>query len=108
MHPGVIFESNAIARYVARLRRDTELSGRSFFETAQVDSWIDFCSHEVELPASLWIYPVLGWMSFKPAVHEKCAPDLHKALATLERHLLSRTFLVGEAVTLAVSMPNAG
>lgn len=33
---GVLFESSAIARYVARIRRDTELLGRSFFEAGQV------------------------------------------------------------------------
>ncbi|CAN0447760.1 unnamed protein product, partial [Hapterophycus canaliculatus] len=32
---GPIFESNAIGRYVARMRRDTELYGVSFFESAQ-------------------------------------------------------------------------
>ena len=37
---GVIFESNAIARFVAKIRRDTELSGRTFFEAAQVDAWL--------------------------------------------------------------------
>ena len=33
---GCICESNAIARYIGRMRRDTELYGVSFFETAQV------------------------------------------------------------------------
>ena len=47
---GSIFESNAIARYVARVRRDTELYGATFFESGQIDSWIDFCCHELELP----------------------------------------------------------
>lgn len=46
---GSIFESNAIARYVARIRRDSELYGVSFLESGQVDSWIDFCSHDIEL-----------------------------------------------------------
>lgn len=32
---GSIFESNAVARYVARMRRDSELCGVSFFESAQ-------------------------------------------------------------------------
>ena len=32
---------------------------------------------------------------------DKATADLHAALATLERHLLPRTFVVGEAVTLA-------
>lgn len=53
---GSIFESNAIARYVARIRNDTELYGTSFFESAQVDSWIDFCSHDIELVRILNLY----------------------------------------------------
>lgn len=57
---GALFESNAIARYVARMRRDTELYGATFFESGQVDSWIDFCSHELELAATMWLYPVIG------------------------------------------------
>jgi elongation factor 1-gamma len=110
-----------------------------------VDAWVDFSSHEVELPASMWVFPVLGYTEFNKAgeycaacdgvrgplprhlrhslaspahplptplaaacpaslpraVHDKAVEDLNKALATLERHLLSRTFVVGEAVTLA-------
>lgn len=46
---GTIFESNAIARYVARIRRDTELYGSTFFESGQVDSWIDFSANDIEL-----------------------------------------------------------
>ena len=97
----MLTESNAIARFVARIRRDTELYGRTFFEAAQVDSWVDFTAHEVELPATMWIYPVLGYMEHKPAVAEKAAADLHSALAVLEAHLTPRTYLVGEAITLA-------
>jgi elongation factor 1-gamma len=48
---GSIFESNAIARYVARIRSDTGLVGASFFESGLVDSWIDFCSHDVSMHA---------------------------------------------------------
>ena len=59
---GALFESNAIARYVARMRRDTELYGVSFFESGQVDSWIDFSTHELELAATMWLYPVIGYM----------------------------------------------
>ena len=35
----------------------------------QVDSWLDFCSNELEVPASSWLYPVLGYSPFVPAVH---------------------------------------
>mmetsp|Transcript_20433 Transcript_20433/g.33572 ORF Transcript_20433/g.33572 Transcript_20433/m.33572 type:complete len:437 (+) Transcript_20433:91-1401(+) len=98
---GSIFESNAIARYVARMRRDTELYGVSFFESAQVDSWIDFSTQEVELPATMWFYPVIGYMPFNPLATEKAKTDLAKALGVLEGHLLDKTYLVGDKITLA-------
>ena len=68
---GVLFESNAIARYIARIRRDTELLGTSFFASGQVDAWVDFASHDVELPATLWVYPIFGWSEYNHKVHEK-------------------------------------
>jgi elongation factor 1-gamma len=98
---GCIFESNAIARYVARMRRDTEIYGATFFESAQIDSWIDFCAHELELPATMWFYPVFGYMPFNAAATAKAKEDLNKALATLDAHLLHRTYLVGDTMTLA-------
>ena len=66
---GPIFESNAIARYVARLRKDCDLYGRTFYESALVDSWIDFCAHELELPCTLWVYPIIGYMPFQAAAY---------------------------------------
>jgi len=96
---GVVFESNAIARYVARARRDTELTGVTFIETAQVDSWIDFSAHELELPSSIWTYPVLGYMPFNLDAYNKAQKDMAAALKKLNDHLLLRTFLVGEKVS---------
>jgi hypothetical protein len=37
----------------------------------QVDAWVDFASHDVELPATLWVYPILGWADFNAKVHDK-------------------------------------
>jgi elongation factor 1-gamma len=62
---------------------------------------MDFCTTEVELPASLLTYPILGLAEAKAGVAEAAGAELRKALAVLERHLLSRTYLVGEAITLA-------
>jgi len=98
---GAIFESNAISRYVARLRRDTELTGASFFDSAQVDSWIDFCSHDLELPASIWFYPVLGYMPYNEAATANAKSQLARALTVLNNHLADNTYLVGNKVTLA-------
>ncbi|CAN0411698.1 unnamed protein product, partial [Phaeothamnion confervicola] len=98
---GSLFESNAIARYVARMRRDTELCGVGFFQSGAVDSWIDFCSHELELPATVWYYPVIGYMPYNDAAAAKAKADLATALGALEKHLLDKTYLVGDKITLA-------
>jgi len=74
---GVIFESNAIARYIARLRRDTGLTGNgSIAEEASVDSWCDFSSNELELPACVWWYPAAGYMPFQKAAYVSAYPSL--------------------------------
>ncbi len=98
---GAIFESNAIARFIARTRPDAELMGKTFFESAQVDSWIDFSAHELELPATLWFYPVLGTIQANPAITNKAKNDLANGLKVLEAHLADKTYLVGHKVTLA-------
>eukprot|EP01034_Spumella_vulgaris_P026549 gene26549-33147_t len=98
---GSIFESNAIARFVARIRQDTGLTGSTLVESAQVDSLIDFNSHEIELPATLWFYPVLGSLPFNSAATEKAKADLAKALKVLDNHLADKTYLVGHKITLA-------
>ena len=64
---GVIFESNAIARFIAKIRRDTGLTGNGLYEEAAIDSWVDFAANELELPASVWFYPALGYMPFQKA-----------------------------------------
>jgi elongation factor 1-gamma len=98
---GALSESNAIARYVARYQRDSELYGCTFFESGQVDSWVDFCSHDLELPVSMWIYPVLGYIPYNAATTGKAKGDVARALQVLENHLADKTYLVGHKITLA-------
>jgi elongation factor 1-gamma len=98
---GAIFESNAIARYVARLRKDSEIYGRTFYESALIDSWVDFCAHELELPCTMWVYPIIGYMPFNAAASAKAKEHVTDALDSLERHLVDKTYIVGDAITLA-------
>jgi len=97
----VIFESNAIARFLAKIRSDTGLYGGSVMESAAIDSWVDFAANEVELPASIWFYPVAGYMSFSQEAYTKAKDDVAKALSILNNHLLTCTYLVGNQITLA-------
>lgn len=98
---GAVFESNAIARYIARMRSDTELMGRSFFERALVDSWMDFAQQELEVAVTQWIYPIQGYLEYSADAEEQAEEDVAEALSVLNAHLKYRTFLVGDAVTLA-------
>jgi len=99
---GVIFESNAIARFIAKLRRDTGLTGNgSIVEESVVDSWLDFSSNNLDLPGCVWWYPTAGYMPFQKDAYEKAKVDLSKGLAILDKHLLHKTYLVNDQVTLA-------
>ncbi|CAK9815139.1 Elongation factor 1-gamma [Anthophora plagiata] len=75
-----ITESNAIAYYVANDQlRDSEI-----------------------LPASCaWVFPLLGIMPYNKQNVEHAKDDVKKALTALNSHLLTRTYLVGERLTLA-------
>lgn len=98
---GCIFESGAIARYVARLRDDANLLGATNFQKAQVDQWIDFCTNEVEPARGIWLYPILGYLSYNEKAYTEAKKELSNSLRVLNDHLLNNTYLVGNSVTLA-------
>lgn len=98
---GVLLESNAIMRHLARHRNDTQLFGSSFFEHAQVDSWVDWCQNELEIPVTMWLFPLFGFMAPNPKQVGKAREDTKKAMKVLENHLRLRTFMVGRQITLA-------
>jgi len=80
---------------------DSGLLGATLLESAQIDSWMDFSSHNIELPATLWFYPVLGFMPFNTSVTARAKADLSKALKVIDDHLRDSTYLVGHKITLA-------
>jgi elongation factor 1-gamma len=100
----VLFESTSIARFIARLRRDTGLTGDgSIAQEAAVDQWCDFATNKLELPACVWWYPVAGYMPFQQLAYNKSKEDLRNALKILNAHLKEgkSEFLVNDQVTLA-------
>jgi len=98
---GPIWESNAIARYISRLRPDKHLLGHSFYEQGLVDQWVDFSTTELEPARALWLYPILGYMEFNQQAYQAAKKDTTNALSILNMHLLTHTYLVGNQVTLA-------
>lgn len=98
---GCIFTSNAIARYIARCRADTALCGKCFDDEGQIDTWLEFCTHEVEVPLMTWVYPVLGLMEDDPKATNEAQSDVKKAIKVLEAQLQATEYLVGDFVSLA-------
>ncbi|CAN0909697.1 Elongation factor 1-gamma 2 [Linum grandiflorum] len=98
---GPIFESNAIARYVTKLKADNALYGSSLIEYGHIEQWIDFASMEIDANVAKWLYPRLGFVPFLAPAEEYAISALKRALDALNSYLATTTFLVGDSVTLA-------
>ncbi|KAL5704160.1 hypothetical protein ACHQM5_022628 [Ranunculus cassubicifolius] len=100
---GPIFESNAIARYVTRLKENNPLYGSSLIDYAHIEQWIDFAATEIDNNIARWFYPRAGYggIPYLPPAEEAAITALKRSLGALNTHLATNTFLVGHAVTLA-------
>uniref|UniRef100_G3Q0K3 Eukaryotic translation elongation factor 1 gamma n=1 Tax=Gasterosteus aculeatus aculeatus TaxID=481459 RepID=G3Q0K3_GASAC len=92
-----LFESNAIAHFLS----NEALRGASPQAAAQVLQWVSFADSEIIPPASAWVFPTLGIMQFNKQATEQAKEDVKRAFTVLNQHLNTRTFLVGERVSLA-------
>jgi elongation factor 1-gamma len=95
---GALFTAVAAARFVAK---DANLNGSSAFEAAEVDQWINFATQEIATPAAVWVFPILGFIQNHPAATPVAKEDVKKVLQVLNTHLTTKTFLVGERISLA-------
>merc|ERR1712025_1224336 len=94
----LLTESNAIAYYVANdeLRGGSDAAAR-----AQVVQWMCMADNEILPAACTWVFPTMGIMQYNKTATERAKEDIKAVLKTLNGHLLTRTFLVGERLSLA-------
>ncbi|NWI41125.1 EF1G factor, partial [Picathartes gymnocephalus] len=92
-----VFESNAIAYYVST----EELRGSTPEAAAAVLQWVNFADSDVVPPASTWVFPTLGILHYNKQATEVAKDEVRRVLGVLDGHLRTRTFLVGERVSLA-------
>lgn len=97
---GNISGTNTILRYLAH-SANGQLYGTNAAENAQVDQWLEWTILDVDLPTAAWLYPIKGFIVNNPAATNKAKGDVRKALQLLNDHLATRTFLVGQRVSLA-------
>ncbi|XP_041090536.1 elongation factor 1-gamma-like isoform X2 [Polyodon spathula] len=92
-----ICESNAIAHYVGT----DALRGIGPKDSALVQQWVSYADGAIIPAVANWVYPTLGASAYNKQASEKAQADLQGALSFLNEHLQTRTFLVGERVSLA-------
>lgn len=68
---------------------------------AQVVQWMCMADNDILPAACTWVFPTLGIMQFNKNATDRAKDDVKAVLQTLNDHLLTRTYLVGESVTLA-------
>jgi elongation factor 1-gamma len=93
-----LFEANSIAYYVSneQLRGGSSHEGRT-----QVVQWVNFGSLDLASAVASWVYPALSLVESTPQNVQRAQEDLRKLFHCLDEHLRTRTYLVGERLSLA-------
>jgi len=92
-----LFETMAIASYVG----SDALRGSSVSASAQITQWCNTADQRVLPSACQWLYPCYGLMPNNKNVITKAKESIKSFMATLNALLESKTYLVGEYVSLA-------
>jgi len=93
-----LFESDAIAYYVANKQLR---GGDNSLHQAQVAQYVSFAQNEVLPAACTWVFPTMGIMQFNKTSTDRAKVEVKAAMEALNKVLLTKTYLVGERITLA-------
>jgi len=92
-----IFDSNAIAYAVA----NEALRGKTSLQQSQVLMWIQFSETELLPTITQLVFPVMGLTPMNKSVQGKAMTSIKSQLGVLNSHLKTKTFMVGERISLA-------
>ena len=68
---------------------------------ATVHSFVKMAANELSPVATAWLYPIWGYAKYDESATNQAKENCKRFLTFLNSHLASRTFLVGDRVTLA-------
>lgn len=101
---GIIFQSNAILRYLGKLNQSLNLYGPTFYDQSQIDQWIDFSWNELEVPLAVLLHEKTLSAQYPQEYAKtkaKATAEIQHVLEILNAALLDRVYLVGDNLTLA-------
>ncbi|KAJ7750899.1 elongation factor 1-gamma [Mycena metata] len=98
----LLFEGSTIARYVATLSPNSGLLGNTREEAALIDQWMHLTESELDFHTTHIRLLLNGNPSpYSKPIHAIFLERQARALKTLEKHISTRTFFVGERITVA-------
>ena len=92
-----LFDASAIAYFVA----NDQLRGNTAEERAQVLNWVQYGANDLSSAVASWVYPALSLVESTPAHVQRAKEDLKREFGFLNEQLKTRTYLVGERLSLA-------
>lgn len=66
-----------------------------------IDQWLDYCITTIDPIIASWLYPLMGYLQYNKNTETKAKGDMKNVLEILNNHLLHKTFMVTERVSLA-------
>ncbi|CAF3614083.1 unnamed protein product [Rotaria sordida] len=92
-----LFESNAIAHFLS----NEQLRGTTLVEQSEIIQWIEYSEREIYPVSTTLVYPCMAILQFNKSHNEHAKAELKLILQLLNDYLRTRTYLVGERITLA-------
>jgi len=97
---GVLSEAYAIIQYLAATHNE-KLNGANKSEQSTVNQWVQFAQNEITRYNKDLIYPILGFTEHNAADAQKANKEIVQWVKVLDAHLAGKSFIVGNAITLA-------
>ncbi|KAG8857817.1 hypothetical protein FRB96_005536 [Tulasnella sp. 330] len=96
-----IFEAIAISGYIAGLAKDAKLLGSSLGDAALINQWVTYMALEVTAPMWSDFYLIHHALPYNKATDMFYRGKVATGVNIIEKHLHTRTYFVGERITLA-------
>lgn len=86
---------------MAASKPDSQLLGKNALEIGEIAQFISMTECYIVPSATAWLGPINGYIPFNAENTVKAKQDIKKIFAALNEMIATRTFLVGQRVTLA-------
>jgi len=96
-----LFEANAIAEFVAGAQNKELTGGDDKIRRAQIQQWIHMSDQQIVPAMATLVYPALGVAPDQRTLTAKAKEVVTNLLNTMNNHLKSCTYLVGERLSNA-------